>query len=646
MPTERMQRQIDSLLDETESAASDRDWQRVLDLAERVLAIDPSNDDARGFVAMAGGLSVADQPTAATVTGAAPPPTSFAAGRYEVRDHLGDGATKRVFLAHDTLLDRDVAFALVRTEGLDEDRRLRVRREAQAMGRLGDHPNIVTVFDVGQEDDGTPYIVSQYMAGGDVRSLLEASEGPLPLEQTLGIAKAICEGLSFGHSRSVVHRDLKPGNVLLTDDGTAKVGDFGVAVALDRTRLTRDAQMQGTALYMPPEIALGGEVTPRADLYSLGVLLYELVTGKPPFVGDDPVAVISQHISTPPVAPSWHTEHCPPDLEELILRLLQKAPDERPESAAEVAETLGRVDPEAKSASHSDSGSNPLDRLARGVFVGREQELSRLRDAFDQAFAGRGSGVMLVCEPGIGKTRTVQELETYAQMRGANTLWGRSHEASGAPAYWPWIQIGNANARLMPPAELAGEIEPAQTSELTRIFPVLLELPNVSEPMPVTDPDAARFRLFDAYAAFIRAASARTPTVLVVDDLHWADKPTLLLMQHLARELSSMRLLLVGTFRDTELDRTHPLSEVLGELTRDPGYERVVLRGGDRGQLVLHVRGREAAGAGEQAVGRLTDRPCDPRWRPGGDREAAQLAVRGGQRPAHHHCGGWPRLSL
>ena len=142
-----------------------------------------------------------------------------------------------------------------------------------------------------------------------------------------------------------MHRDLKPGNVWLSDDGTAKIGDFGLAVSLDRSRLTQHGMMVGTVSYMPPEQALGGEITPQADLYSLGAMLHELVTGRPPFVGDDPTAVISQHINTPPVAPSWHSEQCPPELEALILHLLEKAPGDRPASASEVLTALAGIDP-------------------------------------------------------------------------------------------------------------------------------------------------------------------------------------------------------------------------------------------------------------------------------------------------------------
>ena len=222
-----------------------------------------------------------------------------------MRRFLGEGGKKKVFLAHDESLDRDVAFALIKTEGLDATGRERIVREAQAMGRMGTHPHVVTIFEIGEEA-GAPYVVTELMGGGDVEGLLEQAAGPLPLARALEIAKDVADGLVFAHAQGIVHRDLKPGNVWLTDDGVAKIGDFGLAVNMGRSRLTQHGLMVGTVAYMPPEQALGGEVTPRSDLYSLGAMLYELVTGKPPFQADDPTAVISQHINTPPVAPSWN----------------------------------------------------------------------------------------------------------------------------------------------------------------------------------------------------------------------------------------------------------------------------------------------------------------------------------------------------
>ena len=589
-----MQRQIDRLLDEAEAALARREWPRVHELSQDVLALDPENADARTFLdaavrAGAGAPSAApSQPTATPAPAAAPLPASFASGRYAVRRFLGEGGRKRVYLAHDERLKRDVAVAVIKTDGLDIQGRARVQREAQAMAKLGDHPHVVTIHDVG-DDNGQPYIVSQYMSGGAVDTL----ELPLPTERTLEIAMGVCRGLAHAHKHGVVHRDLKPGNIWLAADGTAEIGDFGLAVAFEQSRLTMHGMLVGTVAYMPPEQALGSEVTPRADLYSLGCMLYEMITGRPPFVSDNPTAVISQHINTPPVAPSWLADACPQDLEEIVLQLLAKDPGERPASADDVLAALERVDPAGKAASHSDS--NVLDRLALGVFVGREKELERLRKAFDNAFAGHGGLVMLVGEPGIGKTRTTQELETYAKMRGAQVLWGRTHESAGAPPYWPWLQAGNqyAAAHVDDLATIIGpHMPPGTVAELTRIFPWLLTGPNAELPEAAADPEVAQFRLFDAYASYLRAIANQAPLVIALDDLHWADKPTLQMLQHIARELSRMRVLIVANYRDTDITRQSALSETLASLNRESGFDRIVLRGLSREEVAAYIKAR------------------------------------------------------
>src|SRR5438876_5784183 len=299
-------------------------------------------------------------------------PATIAGGRYQLRCLLGEGGKKRVYLATDTRLDRDVAIALIKTEGLDEAGLARVRREARAMGKLGDHPHIVTVFYIGEEA-GQPYIVSQHMPGGSVDDLLQAADRHrLPIEQTLRIADEVCRALQHAHDCGVVHRDVKPSNVWLTADGTAKLGDFGLAVARDRSRLTVEGMMVGTVAYMPPEQALGRPPEARSDLYALGAMLYEMVTGRPPFLGDDAVAIISQHLNTAPVAPSWHNAQVPRAREALILRLLAKAPDDRPPTASAVEQELAAISPAPAVASDEIAPApNPLDRLAGGVFVGR-----------------------------------------------------------------------------------------------------------------------------------------------------------------------------------------------------------------------------------------------------------------------------------
>lgn len=253
MASERVQRRIDRLLDQVEEAADQRDWRKVRQLADDVLVLDPDNSDATNFLAAAERSLVSSAPTpsqasAPVLATPAPPshPTSFANGRCQVMQFLGEGGKKRVYLAHDSILDRDVALAVIKAEGLDETSRTRITREAQAMGRLGDHPNILQIHDLGEEQ-GQPYLVLPLMSGGAVEGLIaEAPDHRIGLEQVLSIGSGVCRGLEFAHSRGIVHRDLKPRNVWFTSDGTAKIGDFGLAVVLDYSRITTEGMMVGT----------------------------------------------------------------------------------------------------------------------------------------------------------------------------------------------------------------------------------------------------------------------------------------------------------------------------------------------------------------------------------------------------------------
>jgi class 3 adenylate cyclase len=554
----------------------------------------------------------------ATTAGArhAPPapaslPASFAAGRYAVKSFLGEGGRKRVYLAHDTRLDREVAIAVIKTDGLDEDGLKRVQREAQAMGRLGDHPNIVTVFDIG-DDNGQPYIVSQYMGGGDLDGLLnDAPDRRLTLAEALRIAREVQQGLAHAHGRGIIHRDLKPGNIWLTDDGSAKIGDFGLAVSLDRSRLTMEGMMVGTVAYMAPEQALGRQPDARSDLYSLGCVIYEMVTGRAPFLGDDPVAIISQHINTAPVAPSWHNPDVPRALESLVLRLLAKDPNERPESATAIPDALAAIVTTASTTTPAaqESDVNPLDRLATGVFVGRDKEMDELRAGLEDSLSGRGRLMMLVGEPGIGKTRTSEEFATYARLRNVQVLWGRCYEGEGAPAYWPWVQVIRSYAHDKEPQRLMSEMGPGAADIAQVVSEVKERLPGLPAP-PSLEPEQARFRLFDSITTFLKNASQSGPIMVVVDDMHWADKTSLLLLQFLAKELRGSRLMVLGTYRDVELRRQHPLAQTLGELNRENLSQRVLLRGlteADVRRFVQVTAGTTPPEALVQAVYRETE---------------------------------------
>ncbi len=547
------------------------------------------------------------QPTRPTPS-ATPQPTSFAGGRYHVKKFLGEGGKKKVYLAHDTVLDRDVAFALIKTEKLDDVARTRIKREARAMGKLGDHPNIVTVYDIG-DHEGQPYIVQPFMAGGDVKGLIDkAPEHRLPLDKTLDIARSVCKGLEFAHSKGIIHRDLKPGNVMLSADGTAEIGDFGLAVAVDLSRLTQSGMMVGTVAYMPPEQAMGGKVTVKADLYSLGAMLYEMVTGRPPFVGDDSVSIIGQHINTPPVSPAWHRADLPPALDTLIMQLLEKDPEKRPESAAVVLQALETIEAGkiTKEAAKETAQENPL---YRRVFVGREQELKQLQAAFDGAMSGQGALMMVMGEPGIGKTALCEQLSTYVTLRGGKTLVGHCYEEGSLSL--PYLAFVEAMRSYVLSREVKDLREELGTgaADVARIVSEIRERLKV-KPRPQKDPEEERYRLMQAVTGFLTNAASVQPLLIVLEDLHDADKGTLDMLTHVSRHLAGARLLVVGTYRDVEVDRTHPLSAALAELRRGSTYGRVILRGlnADEVRRMLESITRESVPWGlAEAVHRQTE---------------------------------------
>ena len=219
-----------------------------------------------------------------------------------------------------------------------------------------------------------------------------------------------------------------------------------------------------------------------------------------------------------------------------------------------------------------------------GEFVGRDEELALLRAGLDQACAGLGRLILLAGEPGIGKTRTADELAADARLRGARVLWGRCYEGEGAPIFWPWTQIIRALAQSSDRATLRADLG-AGAADVAQLAPEVGEqLPGLPTPPPL-EPGQARFRLFDSVTTFLTTAARRQPLMLVLDDLHWADHSSLLLLRFLSRELGSTRLLALGTYRDTEISRAHPLTGILADLIREPATQRIHLRGFGRDEV-------------------------------------------------------------
>ena len=292
------------------------------------------------------------------------------AGRYEVRSLIGRGGMAEVHLGFDTRLSRVVAIKMLRRDlALDSIFQARFRREAQSAASLN-HPNIVAVYDTGEEiiSDATnrsiaiPYIVMEYVEGHTVKELI-ADGTAVPINEAIEIVSGVLSALQYSHDNHLVHRDIKPGNIMLTSDGKVKVMDFGIARALtdSQATMTQTNAVVGTAQYLSPEQARGETVDERSDLYSTGVVLFELLTGRPPFKGDSAVAVAYQHVEQIPPTPSSILSDIPDSLDRVVLKALAKNRDDRYRSAAEMLSDLQRV------ARGMDVGAPPADSWATEV---------------------------------------------------------------------------------------------------------------------------------------------------------------------------------------------------------------------------------------------------------------------------------------
>ncbi|AXE87261.1 protein kinase [Streptomyces sp. Go-475] len=276
---------------------------------------------------------------------------ALASGRYQLRDLLGQGGMASVHLAYDSVLDRQVAIKTLHTDlGREQAFRERFRREAQAVAKLT-HTNIVSVFDTGEDTlDGmtTPYIVMEYVEGRPLGSVLDEDvrqQGAMPADKALKITADVLAALEISHEMGLVHRDIKPGNVMMTKRGVVKVMDFGIARAMQSgvTSMTQTGMVVGTPQYLSPEQALGRGVDARSDLYSVGIMLFQLVTGRLPFDADSPLAIAYAHVQEEPPVPSSVNRALPPAVDALIARALKKNPNERFPSAEAMRDECLRV---------------------------------------------------------------------------------------------------------------------------------------------------------------------------------------------------------------------------------------------------------------------------------------------------------------
>ena len=518
-------------------------------------------------------------------------------GRYRLQEQLGEGGAGIIFKAEDEQLSRTVAIKLLTGEGhMSGDKLERFRGEARSVARLN-HPNIITLYDYAEEE-GRPYLVIEYIPGEDLWEL-DNSYAPnlMPFEQSLPIIDGILAALEYSHAHHVIHRDLKPENVMITPDRQVKVMDFGLARIEGQSRLTQDGLVAGTAAYLAPELAQGESGDHRADLYATGVIMYELLTGRRPFSGDDPLTVISQHIHAPIVPLQHYNGAIPNDLQAVVVKLLSKIPDERYSTAKRVRQDLAPIlnrlnagisigtveaEPEQALATPSPTDSQKLlDRIVRGKMIGRENELQELKNHWDLIRLGEYNAepVLLISgEAGIGKTRLLRELQVYVGLRDGYILHGVAREREMGTPYAIFATVLRDYIRAQPAEVLQNQMTGFMAGEIVKLAPQLTEKIGYIQPNPTLEPAAERSRLLNQISGFLLNIAYEQPTLLVLDDLHFADPGSLDILKLLFQQIRGTSLLVAGAYRDVALSYANPVNRLINILEADKLVSQIALR--------------------------------------------------------------------
>ncbi len=470
-----------------------------------------------------------------------------------------------VYLAEDTRLQRLVAIKVLSADLTKDLTRLRrFEQEARAVSALN-HPNIVTIYEIGEADAGR-FIVLEYVKGRTLRTLIGGAQG---LQSLVPLGRQIASALAVAHDAGIVHRDVKPENIMVRDDGYAKVLDFGLArlsareasseSTADTAIHTRPGTLVGTVAYMSPEQIQAERVGSASDIFSLGVIFYEMATGRRPFKGGSEVAVMYQIVHDQPAAPAILKPELPSALETLILGMLDKNPDRRP-SASEVAFAFGGSEPSTSVASHAITRPSAASLAARKT-VGRAAEHARLRAAFQSATAGHGLMLCVAGEAGLGKTTLVEDFLSQIQHanRACPIARGRcSERLAGAEAYLPFLEALDSLIRGNPSiGRVMKTVAPSWYVQLA------MSLDASVERMMTESPAVSQERMKRELASFLHEVSNDGPFVLFIDDLHWADTSTVDILAYIATKLTAMHLLVIATYRSSEmLLNKHPFLPV------------------------------------------------------------------------------------
>ncbi|HZJ43344.1 MAG TPA: ABC transporter substrate-binding protein [Pyrinomonadaceae bacterium] len=509
--------------------------------------------------------------------------------RYDIRAELGRGGMGVVYRAHDPLLNREVAIKLIPPTLLSSETEQRFQREAQLVAQM-DHPAVVPIFDFGK-DEGSLFFVMPIVQGTTLRWYQR--DNPLTLGEVLDIGIQAAEALEYSHSRGVIHRDVKPENIMVVrEDGSkirVRIMDFGLARGATESRITKTGTIAGTLSYMSPEQVAGGVIDHRSDIYSLGTVLYECLSGEPPFSGElQSVLYRIVHEIPQPLGTEVNE-----DLESLILGCIAKEPGKRPQRASDVAESLRRCQTRLH---HSDLNKSVvltktmmMPRAALSPFIGREKEQAELQKRLNAAISGECQFVVVSAEPGVGKTRLLDEIENLAKVRKLLVLHGRSIEQDGAFPYQGFCEAIQEFFRQRDTASSPDNaIELSDVApDLVALFPMLTEISAIrsaaSGDSKLTHTGGLgsqgpenRTQVFELLARTLTRLAAGKPLILFLEDLHAAEI-SIEALQYIVRRLGPTPTLIVGTYRSSEVDRSHPLLRMLDSFRGDRRFSSIVL---------------------------------------------------------------------
>jgi predicted ATPase len=497
-------------------------------------------------------------------------------GAYKILGPLGAGGMGEVYRATDTRLNRDVAIKVLPASfASDLDRLLRFEQEARATSALN-HPNIVTIHELGEVESGR-FIVMELVDGRTLRALID--EG-FSLDALAQLGSQMAKALGAAHAAGITHRDIKPENIMVRSDGYVKVLDFGLArlvpTAMDAEaatlQYTQPGSLLGSIRYMSPEQARGESVSHPSDIFSLGVIFYEMAAGRHPFATDSMLGTLNAITGQAPGAPSRLNPEIPSAIEILILQMLQKDTRLRP-TAAEVEMALAEIGGQRLSG----ESRSPVLRPRTRHTVGREKAHAELREALASAFAGKGLLMCVPGEPGMGKTTLVEDFlsDLRAGSQACIIARGRcSERLAGTEAYLPWLEAldsllrgadGQASTSVLGTESIVQTTKRLAPTWYAQAMP--LQPDDSSVERLLAERAASQERMKREFGALVEEVSQRRPLVLFFDDLHWADVSTIDLLAYLASKFDSMRVLIIATYRPSDLLLAkHPFLQVRPDL--------------------------------------------------------------------------------